>query len=352
MSNEAALTVGGKVHKGWTDVSVLRSMEQLAGSFDIAFTERWSDKDEAIPIRAGDECKLALDDTTVIKGYVDDTQVMYDATSHSMSASGRSLGDLVDCSAIHKKGRWKDIGLLDIAKNLCSPYGVEVTKHVDLGDPFKTFAVEDGESVFETLERACRMRGVIMQATPDGGLDFVKIGARRTSTVIEFGRNIVRGERSESFQDRYSKYIVKTQAPGNDDSSGKAVAHPQKTVYDREITRTRVLVVHAESQSTTGGLTKRAQWEANVRAGRSRRLTYTLQGWYCAEGVWQPNTLVQVRDAMLEVQTELLTISVKNVRGPNGTFTELVLGDPISMTTEPIAPKKVRKSNFLAGTTP
>lgn len=349
--SEAALTVGSKVHKGWTEVTVSRSMEQLAGSFDISFTERWSDKDEAIPIRAGDACKLALDDTTVIKGFVDDTQVTYDATSHTMSAAGRSLGDLVDCSAIYKKGRWRNAGLLSIANDLCSPFSVDVTGLADLGEPFKVFALEDGETVFEALERACRMRGVIMQATPEGQLDFVRIGANRTLTVIELGKNVVRGERAESFQERFSKYIVKTQAPGTDDSYGVAVAHPQKTVLDKDVKRPRPLIVHAEGLSTTAGLNKRAQWEANVRAGRSRRLTYTVQDWHCAEGLWQPNTLVQVRDPMLEAYAELLIISVKNKKGASGTFTDLVLGDPISMTTEPLEQKKSsKKNNFFLGT--
>lgn len=348
---EASLSVGDKAHKGWTDVSVVRSMESIAGSFDINFTERWSDIDEPIPIRAGDACKLKLDDTVVIKGYVDEAEVAYDATTHSMRASGRSLGDLIDCSAIYKKGRWRNAGLLTIAKNLCDPFSISVAAHVDLGDPFTSFAIQDGESVFETLERACRMRGVVMQSTAEGGLDFVKIGANKTFTVLELGKNIVSGTRVESFQDRYSKYIVKTQAPGNDESYGKAVAHPQKTVTDKEIKRYRPLIVHAEGQATTAGLDRRSKWEANVRAGRSRRVTYRVQGWYCAEGVWQPNTLVQIRDSMLELNLELLTISVKQTKNANGTFTELTLGDPISMTTEPLEQKKSsKKNNFYLGT--
>lgn len=349
--SEASLTVGSLVHKGWTELSVMRSMEAIAGAFDIGFTERWSDKEEAIPIRAGDACTLKLDDTVVIKGFVDETTVDYDANMHSMRASGRSLGDLVDCSAIYKKGRWRDIGLLQIAKNLCEPFGISVTSHVDLGDPFKTFAIQDGESVFETLERACRMRGVIMQSTPEGNLDFVKIGATKTLTVLEFGKNIVRGSRIESFQDRYSKYILKAQAPGTDDSYGAAVAHVQKTVNDKDVKRYRPIVVHADSPSTTAGLAKRAQWEANVRAGRSRRLSYTVRGWYCAEGVWMPNTVVQVRDPMFEVYAELLVISVKNTKNADGTFTDLEVGDPISMTTEPLEQKKSsKKNNFFLNT--
>lgn len=348
---EASLTVRDRVHKGWTDVSVMRSMESLAGTFDIRFTERWSDLDEAIPIRAGDACKLKLDDTVVIKGYVDSSSVGYDAQTHTMSASGRSLGDIVDCSAIYKKGRWRNTGLLTIAKNLCDQFDISVTSHVDLGDPFTSFVIQDGETVFEALERACRMRGVVMQSTPEGGLDFVKIGANKTLTVLELGRNIVSGTREESFQDRYSKYIVKTQAPGNDDSYGVAVAHPQKTVYDKEIKRFRPLVVHADSQATAAGLDRRAKWEANVRAGRSRRVNYRVQGWYCAEGIWQPNTLVQIRDPFLELSIELLTVDVKQTKSASGTFTDLTLADPITLTTEPLEQKKSsKKNNFYLGT--
>jgi len=348
--NEASLVVGTVTHKGWTDLSVSRSMESLASSFDVLFTERWSEKEEPIPIRKGDKCRMKLDDETVVKGYIDSVPRGYDATQHGLRASGRALGDLVDCSAIYKKGRWKNQSLLSIAKNLCDPFSVEVSAEVSLGDPFKTFAIQDGESVFDCLERACRMRGVIMQATPENALVFVNVGRYSTRTVLEFGKNILSANADSSDVDRFSEYTIKTQAGGNDDSYGKAVAHPKCKVQDKGITRYRPLVVHVDSQATSAGLKARATWEMNVRAGRSERVTYRVAGWYCEEGLWQPNTLVQVRDPYIEINGELLIVSVKNTKNDQGTFTDLELCKKEAMTLEPIVKSKGKKTGFHRGT--
>lgn len=349
--NEASLVVGTVTHKGWTDLSVSRSMESLAASFDVLFTERWSEKEEPIPIRKGDKCRMNLDGETVVKGYIDSVPRGYDATQHGLRASGRALGDLVDCSSIYKKGRWKNQGLLTIAKNLCEPFSIEVSTEVSLGEPFETFAIQDGESVFETLERACRMRGVIMQATPENALVFVNVGRYTTRTVLEFGKNILSANAESSDVDRYSEYILKTQARGTDGSYGKNVAHPRSRVEDKGITRYRPLVVHADSQGTSTGLKTRATWEMNVRAGRSERVTYRVAGWYCEEGLWKPNTLVQVRDPYIEINGELLIVGVTNTKGEQGTFTDLELCRKEAMTLEPLVSKpKGKKTSFHKGT--
>ncbi len=353
---EASLIVNGQIHKGWTDISVTRSMEQFAHSFDISFTERWSDEDEAIPIHAGDACRVKLDTTAVITGYVDDDPIDYDANDHKIRVTGRSLtGDLVDCSAIYKKGQWKNASLETIAKNLCEPFAITVRVETDLGDKFSSFAIQDGETVYEALERACRMRGVLMMTNADGELVFTDVGALTTRTIIEFGVNVIRGARMGGFTDRFSKYIIKAQAPGTDDFHGVSASQGKVEVEDSVIPRYRPLIVQTECQSSGTLLASRANWERNVRAGRSRRLQYSLDGWENDEGLWAPNTLVRVKDRKLEVDTELLIITVRQTRDADGTNTVLELADPRSMTVEPLtkqAKKKGDKSPFITGSRP
>lgn len=36
------LTVDGKLWEGWTEMSVSRSLEAIAGEFDLSVTTRWS----------------------------------------------------------------------------------------------------------------------------------------------------------------------------------------------------------------------------------------------------------------------------------------------------------------------
>lgn len=348
MQLDASLTVNGTEHLGWTEVAVTRSMEQLAHTFDVGFTERWADDRRAIPIREGDKCILKLAGKQVSVGYVDDAGIDYDGNDHTMHVSGRSLtGDLLDCSAIYKKGQWKKQKLDAIARNLCDPFEITVKVDTDLGDPFPTFKIEDSESVFEALERGCRQRGVVMSTSTTGELVFSSIGTKTTSTMIELGRNALKGARAGSWKDRFSKYVLKGQAPADDDTNVFAVAAPTFTTEDGVIGRYRPIVIMAEAAATSAGLKKRADWERNTRAGRSQRLKYTLDGWENAEGLWTPNTIAHVHDDFLQVDTKLLIISVRQTKSAEGSFTELELSDPKAMTVEPLTKQPSGKSKYL-----
>ncbi len=52
--------------------------------------------------------------------------------------------------------------------------------------------------------------------------------------------------------------------------------------------RHRPLTVIAEEQIDSAAAVNRAQWEASVRYGRSRRGTYTVLGWFNGSGLWAP----------------------------------------------------------------
>ncbi len=350
-SPDASLVVNKKEHLGWTEMAVTRSLEQLAHTFELSFTERWSDEEEGIPIRAGDACTLRLGSKQITAGYVDGDGIDYDANDKSMHVTGRSgTGDLVDCSAIFGGGQWKKKYIDSIARDLCQPFGitVKVDGGVDLGDAFGLFAVHSGETVFETLERGCRLRGLIMTTSSVGDLVFTAIGNKSTRTVIEYGVNVLRGSRSGSTKDRFRTYIIKGQAPGNDDTNGKAASQPKATETDTVVSRYRPLIIQAEAGGSSGQLKRRAAWERNTRAGRSVQLHYTLNGWTDDDNQpWEPNTLVHVTDPKLEVDSELLIVSVRQSKSNvEGAITELDLVDPLAMTVQPLTvqPKK-RKAN-------
>jgi prophage tail gpP-like protein len=42
MTEELTLNVDGKVWGGWTDMTINRSLESVAGEFDLTVTARWS----------------------------------------------------------------------------------------------------------------------------------------------------------------------------------------------------------------------------------------------------------------------------------------------------------------------
>lgn len=323
MADLATLKVNGAIYGGWTSVEIKRGIEQIAGTFRLQVTERWPGQLTAAPVRRGDACEVQVGGQTIITGYVDDTAPEYDATSHTVTISGRDkTGDLVDCSAIHKSGQWKSQKLDQIAADVCAPFGIKVTVQagVDVGKAFPSFNIQEGERAFETLDRAARMRAVLLMSDGAGRLVIGRADTTRVQTDLVEGRNIKKAQGKFDWKERFSHYVVKGQSRTAGQASG--------TADDAAITRYRPIVVLAEDQGHIASLTERAQWEANIRMGRSNRATVTVQGWSHAAGLWLPNRIVHLTSPMLYADLDLLIASVTYRLDDTGTTAELELARP------------------------
>lgn len=309
---DVSLVVGGRKHDGWKSVSVHMGIEELAPNFQLSFTQRWTQYVEPVPIGVGQEVELRIGDTLVLTGYVDDYSEDYDAQSHSVSVAGRSrTGDLADCAAIHAPIRGKT--LLQVAEELCKPFGISVSLSeptLDIGGPLPPVVIQDGETVFETLNNLCRKDGVLLLSDPRGNL----VLARASTTPIEnvdisYKENVKRGSMINSARDRYSNYLVKGQIAGNDKLSGTGAAHVKHTESDDTVLRYRPITL-IENQASADRVKRRAIWERNTRAGKALVLAYDVRGWTHHRGLWTPNSLVKVTDERFNIEDNMLITSV------------------------------------------
>jgi prophage tail gpP-like protein len=334
MKPEVTLFVGGEGYGGWTDIEISMGLEQIAGSFDLATTERWPGQWQARRIERGQPCRVEIDGELVIEGFVDDWLPSYDRDRHFVRVTGRDrAGDLVDCAAIHASGHWRGATLLQIARDLAAPYHLEVVAVTSPGEPFPDFALQEGETVWEALTRAAGMRGLLF-VSEQGRVSLLRTGQDRHGTALEKGKNVEGAQGEFSLRDRYSDYIVKGQRRGTDDDADtpELLSGGSATVKDNGVGRYRPFIVISEEPGAPKNFARRAQWERNTRLGKSIRAHYTVSGWRennTSGPLWSPNFKVQVRDEWLGFDgDELLIASVRFVRGNGGTFTELELTHP------------------------
>lgn len=360
---EVTLVVNGAKYGGWTSNSIRKSMESLADEFTLELTNQRVGpvgqyiatgltirdvKIAADELAGSDECEIQIDGKTVIVGYVDDFDFEYDANRADLRVSGRSkTGDLVDCSAIYKTGLWQKATILQIATDLCAPFGIDVTPLI-VGDadwfkPFDKFRIDDGETIYETLSRAAEMRAVILRSGNDGNLQIERAGQFATGAGLELGKNVLTGSIGRSYRERFSEYTFKGQTEASDEWSGLTANDLNHRVTDTGVSRYRPLVVHSDKQRGKDDVGKRAVWERNIRAGRSIRHRYTVDEWTSNLGkLWEPNTLVKITDDWCDVDTTALVTSVDFVlAGERVTTIELV--DPSAFTPNPSQPKEPRK---------
>lgn len=341
MASDAALTLltSGRSFEGWKAATVVRSMEHCSGGFELELSELSPGRQAVRRIEPGASCELRLGDEPVITGYVDELEVRIDSGQHDTRVTGRdATADLVDCSASGKTGQWRGQKIERIAEDLCRPFRVPVRVEVDTGAALPSFALQEGETVFEAIERAARIRALMLMSDSLGALLITRASAMRAPTALVLGANVLKLSARLDVRDRFSVYAVKGQAPGNDFFSGKAVSQMVAVATDPYFAapRYRPLVLTNDAPDLAASLKGRVQWEANVRAARSLDIEVVVQGWRHAEGLWQPNTTVRLQAPSLNLDTDLLITTVRNRLDDSGSTTALSLTREDAFTLLPL----------------
>lgn len=374
-ANQVRLIVEGQEYGGWKSVRIEAGIERQARSFDLEVTDKWPGQSD-IPrrIRPFDTAQVFIGDDLVLTGYVDATPIKYDGKSVSVGVRGRSkTADLVDCCPIESgqsisaaaaswadvKGRgsrlgsviappsksasqWRNMKMEAIAAALAAPYGVRVIAEVDTGRPIIEHQVQPGESVFESIDRMMRLRHVLSTDNELGDLVFIDVGsAGAATTMIELGQNILAGTTDLDYKGVFSEYIVKGAHAGNDASYADDAAEDEgideeatvdnhrAIALDSRSKRRRVLVIKQLGQSDDGTCKDRAEYERAHRAAKALQTGYTVRGWRQGSGeLWLPNMLVQVRDAMVGFDTEMVVAEVAWVLDKEGMRSEIRVGPP------------------------
>ncbi|EQB4447044.1 TPA: phage baseplate assembly protein [Pluralibacter gergoviae] len=338
MTEDVTLSVGGQVWGGWTDMTINRSLESIAGEFDLTVTARWS---EAAPrtIKPGQACTVAIGSDRVMTGYIDDFIPSYDADNVSLRVMGRDkTGDLVDSSVVDKSGQWKGQKLEALAATICRPYGIEVINETDTGEAFGSITLEQGETGFELLDRLAKQRGVLVTSDAYGRLVITRASSQRAGVSLVLGENILAARGRFSWRERASQYIVKgsVSAGGDtwDSQPVKMIGGRQTIVSDPEITRYRPKILVNEDSLTVGGASARGEWYKTRMQGEGTTTEITVAGWRengVSGPLWQTNRLVKITDAIQQLDVTWLIKTVSFMEGDQGRLTVLSLVPPDSL---------------------
>ncbi len=347
------LIAGGQRFTSWTGVQVVRSLDEFADAWSLEATTRWAVHERegiAMEVDRGDSAELWWGEAEIIRGWVDEREEEIAATSWTVRFGGRSrAGDLVDCSVI-KKGAWTNKTAYDIAKEIAAPFGLDVMAGpADINAPIRRFGIDGDERASEALRRLGLQMGLRVRSTPRGDVEFFQPGGAGATTAtqsLRYGVNIVRARRRESEAERYSDYVVRVQAPRDDQTSG-AAANIAASVKDAGVLRHRPLRIQAERSGSRANLQRRAEWERNTRVGRCDEVAIDVlpgeRAWRATDRkVWEPGMLVPVYVPALDLEGQ--TLLVKDVTlgyGAGGYTASLVLTHPEAY--QPEVPPKAKK---------
>lgn len=348
--SEVALVVNGKRYGGWKSVSITRSIESIAGSFELEVSDRWSGDEDPWPIAEEDECRVEIDEIPVIDGYIGRRRISASKEARTLSYPGIDrAAELVECSAVLKKWTYRNITLADFATVLAQPFDIKVTVQAGLTlSKVPKIVVSPGDTVYETLKPIAETEGVLLVSDGVGGIAITRAGSTRAASLIE-GQNILEASVEYESSDRFSRYIVMTQTAGTDEASADAT-RIQAEATDAGVRRThRALIIRPDKGLSVADARRRADWNARVRAARAETITVSVQGWTQTDGtLWPLNALTRVKaPRAIGVEGDLLISQIDHTVGEGGQVTQLRLVRPDAFTPEPT--KAVVKSSEASG---
>ncbi|MBI1408115.1 MAG: hypothetical protein GC145_18540 [Caulobacter sp.] len=339
--DQISIRIGGKIFTGWKTFTVSVGIDALVGHFQIALSERWPGDPDQWGIEAGDACQLFIGEDKVITGWVDVAEYALDAERHPLTVSGMEKTiDLTDCSAIHKPGSWKGRKLEQIAADLTAPFSIGVKAVASTGAVFATFALQQGEKVFEAIDRMARQRGVLPVTTAEGDLQLIVPGQQAAGYSLELGQTIEAITFTNSLGERFSDYVLKGY-------SADGATRPKATEKDGGLGRYRPLLIVNDDHSTPANLAARARHEATTRAGRGQQVQITVSGFRDGGGeLYRADRRVPVKARAVGIEAELLIYAVTYRRDETGSRTELMLApkEAFGQLAIPAPAKRRRKS--------
>jgi prophage tail gpP-like protein len=352
---EILLRIDGTAYYGWKEVKVTKSMNSIAGAFELVTSDRYPNKPENWDLRVGSRCTIELENQTLITGYIDDISMSYDYQGHSVSISGRdNTCDLVDCN-YPKETSWINQTLTKIVTDVCDLFDIKIyidPKVVSICNatlPTGKVTIQCADTVFDFITKICKAKAVLPICYGDGKLTITRAGGNGTCIApIQLGYNILNGNITYSNKDRFSHYLVKGQSSGKTTlNSLEDLTSPSNTEQfllskDDSMKRYRPKVLTYDGNATTDTCKKYGDWFRNVTAGNSRTLNYELVEWIQGptengiRPIWDINKIVTVKDPTFGIESSFLISSVEyTCNNSEGTLVKLTLVYPETYSPEP-----------------
>ena len=323
------LEVQGVKYEGFTDIAVNGAMENFSSSFSFSTTV----KENSLGIiqndlKLGQQARVFIDTTLAITGYIESLDISYSSGSHSINVSGRDIGgDLIDSSIRQKSYIQRDFQKLINLVLVDNGYSIKVINKVGTLtlEPTETIKTEQGDSVFDFLDRYAKKLQVLLKINPNGDLEIIREDDEvvKNFLINDFtqNNNILSASLNLSTVNRFNAIQVYSQ--DNNRTHKKTSISQKGTAIDSSIRTTRRKIITIDTASQSKSLKALAEWNVNLRRAKGSRYSCKVVGFYSGKDIWQPNKLVNIVDLTAQVRGNFLIQGVEFSQSLQGSFTTL-----------------------------
>lgn len=307
------LEVDGVQYTNFTAASCELRLDSLSNTFRF---DAVAPNGQPLPFKGGEECKVIVDDETVLTGFIEVVAVNYDGTNHTISVSGRDkTADLLDSTIDEIDDiRGDGLTLKALIEKVIETLGLDI-QVIDEVNPAPYNAAEDlaapepGDNAFQFIEKYTRKRQVLLTSNGDGNIVIAANSGQSAEGAVQHvigaeDNNVMSSSFSYDTTGRFNAYKfssglnpVALNLAGDTDLA--SLVNQGAGVFDNDIRAGRQLIIISESPFSDGNCEDRAKWEADIRRARGLVYSATVPGFRVAgtEGaLWQINRIYQIVD--------------------------------------------------------
>lgn len=341
------LEVDGAQYEGFTEISVVSSIRAISGSYSFGTT---SDKKISLPIQMGQSCKVLIDKTPVVNGFIEIIGIKYGDDNHSLTISGRDKTmDVIDCATVIKELSGT-LTLEKVIRTILDKNGLPDIEVINKVSGLKTFkdgdiqSAEIGETRFEYMEKYARKRQVLLTTDGNGNIVITRAGTINAQTALlnvvgGKNNNILSGDYTYDDTEIFHTYLVRSQQnpvalQNVGDIPSKDIVSQEGSAVNPSIRENRLIEIMPSQSGSNTDSTDYAVWRKNISKAKGFNGVVVVQGHYQDDEktrLWIPNELVSVNDDFAGTDTPLnallLIESVEYKESLEGTTTILNLVD-------------------------
>jgi prophage tail gpP-like protein len=339
MSYEVVTVVANaRSYEGWESFECTYGIDQAARSFTLRVSEATAPTRphfQRFPLLPNTEVSVFSNGELVVAGYVDEYRPSYSGDSHEITIIGRGSGaDYVDCSVFHPTGRFENMTVLEIAREL-DKFNIGIHSDVDVGEPIPWFQTRYGSTPWAEMMRILPEMALTMMGMPDGSILLTRAASKRHSGELVEGQNIEEASATLSAWDRFSYYAVGGQSSwGTDEDRTEPLGYQ----VDNAVRRFRPVMRIAAAETDPKRARRLAAWHSARAAGNSITATVTVPGFRDKAGaIWIASQRIYTYAPSLQIDQDMVIKSVRLTQSESGTRSSLELVDPQSFGGDPSA---------------
>jgi len=289
--------IDGHKFEDATEKKINLDMANISGSFSFS-------TDKKVAFLSGMIVEMYVDDELMIDGYIDNV-VESNEDGYEMTIEGRdSVCDLIDSSLPdNSKTMKKGVNLSTMIQNIINDLELELRVDsevfVKAFDKIESEAGESGANALEYIMSYARKRGVYLR-TVGKNVVIYRIENIKQDYSFETGINIVSSKKITNLQNRFSKYVVKSQLQGRQGYGGKEFFQKGEA-KDDSVRDGRYLEIVATENMSNEECKTRANEEANIRRLQSFSYSLTTPNHSQDGKVFDITKGVRVNDTALDV---------------------------------------------------